>query len=117
MSAIWGLIGPGPVELHQQQLSVSLDLCSRNNQFSRSSRSLYWPLVQEERRHEPVHPGIFLCGGLSMTADDARQFCHLIARLVDGVESLANHVAAGDLELTRLHNIRHDALMMLARLS
>lgn len=52
-----------------------------------------------------------------MNGDDARQFCHLIARLVDGVESLARHVSAGDLELTRLHNIRHDALVMLAKLS
>lgn len=52
-----------------------------------------------------------------MTNDDARQFCHLMARLVDGVESLARHVSADEMELTRLHNIRHDAIVMLARLS
>ena len=52
-----------------------------------------------------------------MTTDDARQFCHLIARLVDGVESLARHVAADEMELMRLHNIRHDAIVLLARFS
>ncbi len=52
-----------------------------------------------------------------MTKEDAQQFCHMLARLVDGVESLARHVLADELELTRLHNIRHDAIVMLARLS
>jgi hypothetical protein len=52
-----------------------------------------------------------------MTNDDARQFCHLLARLVDAVESLARYVSADEMELMRLHNIRHDAIVMLARLS
>jgi hypothetical protein len=52
-----------------------------------------------------------------MSGDEARQVCQLIARLVDGVESIARHVSADAFELTRLQNIRHDALVLLSRLS
>ncbi len=51
-----------------------------------------------------------------MTSNDAREFCHLLARLVDGVESIARHVAADEMDLRRLHNIRHDTLVLMARL-
>ncbi len=50
-----------------------------------------------------------------MKTEHVGHLCQLIARLVDSVEALANHVSAGGPELVRLHNIRHDAIMLLSK--
>ncbi len=50
-----------------------------------------------------------------MKPDHTGELCHLIARLVDAVEALAQHVSASGPELVRLHNIRHDAIMLLSK--
>ncbi len=54
--------------------------------------------------------------GANVIGNELAQVCHLLARLVDGVESIARHVAADEMDLRRLHNIRHDTLVLMARL-
>ena len=46
-------------------------------------------------------------------ADQTKQICHIVARLVDVIEALALQQQAGDFEITKLRNIRHDSLMLL----
>lgn len=48
-----------------------------------------------------------------MRNEDVRELCQVIARLVDAVEAIARRVEADGHELDRLHNIRHDSLMLL----
>ena len=50
-----------------------------------------------------------------MTANEASDICHLLARLTDAVELLARDAGA-DAELGRLQNIRHDTLMLMGRI-
>ena len=45
--------------------------------------------------------------------DQAKQICHIVARLVDVVEALALRTQGDEFEVSRLRNIRHDSLMLL----
>jgi hypothetical protein len=43
-------------------------------------------------------------------SENAQEIYQLIARLVDAVEEMGRRTGADDMELSRLHNIRVDAL-------
>lgn len=50
-----------------------------------------------------------------MKTDEVKDICQIIARLVDAVEAIARRADAEGHELDRLHNIRHDSLILLNR--
>jgi hypothetical protein len=51
-----------------------------------------------------------------MKSEEVRQLCQLVARLTDAVEGIAREASVHELEIHRLHNIRHDALTLARRL-
>ncbi len=51
-----------------------------------------------------------------MKAEEGRQLCQLVARLTDAVEGIAREASVKELEINRLYNIRHDALILAKRL-
>ena len=44
--------------------------------------------------------------------NEVRQLCQLVARLADAVEGIAKDVEANELEISRIHVVRHEVLML-----